>query len=146
MAMGTQGLKFAVVLLSVNLLAVSSAAAHGALAVGAPPDIAKGGLAVGYSWNQSAPGTAEAEALKQCLSFMDAPAETRALCKVVATTHNQCIAVAMDPAAGTEGFGWSVETSKQQASDFALQKCRDTDGPEHEAACVVSDVKCDVTK
>jgi hypothetical protein len=124
----------------------TAALAHGSIAIGEPDDVAKGGLAVGYTWNHSSAGEAEAAALKQCLSYMDAPDSTRALCKIVDTFSNQCFAISLDPNAGTEGFGWAVAATQQEAADSAMQKCRDTDGADHADACVVSTQKCDVTK
>jgi len=124
----------------------SAAFAHGSIAIGEPDDVAKDGVAVGYTWNYPSAGEAEAAALKQCLSYMDAPDSTRALCKIVETFSNKCYAISLDPAAGTEGFGWAVAADQQEASDSALQKCRDSDGADHADACVVSNEKCDITK
>ena len=127
-----------------TILYSPAALTHGAIAVGQPASVAKDGVAIGYTWNYDTPGQAEADALKQCLSFMDAPDSTRALCKVARTFSHQCVAISLDPAAGTEGFGWSVSPTQQVASDAALQQCRDSDGPEHAAACQMSAQECDV--
>jgi len=129
--------------LALVLAQTTSVWAHGSIAVGQTNDVAKDGLAIGYTWNYSDKGSAEADALKQCLSFQDAPDRTRALCKVVQDFQNECLAVSLDPAAGTEGFGWAVSSTDKQASARALQTCRDTDGPDHQADCKVTAVKCD---
>ncbi|HTQ12635.1 MAG TPA: DUF4189 domain-containing protein [Rhizomicrobium sp.] len=127
------------------LLHMNSALAHGALAVGQPSSVANGGVAVGYTWNYDSEGDAQADALKQCLSYMDAPDSTRALCKVVRVFSHQCVAIALDPNVGTEGFGWAVADTESEASDRALQICKDTDGPEHANDCSVPAYKCDQT-
>jgi hypothetical protein len=123
---------------------VTAAMAHGALAIGEPADVGKDGVAVGYAYGFGSTGEAEAEALKKCLSYMQAPDSTRALCKIVQSFHNECFAVALDPADGTEGFGWAVAESQSEAYSIALQKCRDTDGTNADA-CVVQAQKCDVS-
>jgi len=124
----------------------TAAFAHGSIAIGEPDDIAKDGVAVGFTWNYPSAGEAEAAALKQCLAYMDAPDSTRALCKIADTFSSQCFAISLDPNAGTEGFGWAVAATQQEASDSAMQKCRDSDGADHADACVVSTEKCDITK
>ena len=60
------------------LFQATAAMAHGAIAVGQPSSVAESGVAVGYTWNYDSAGEAEADALKQCLSYMDAPDSTRA--------------------------------------------------------------------
>ncbi|MGH6872416.1 MAG: DUF4189 domain-containing protein [Rhizomicrobium sp.] len=125
------------------LLQASSAIAHGALAVGQPSSVAQGGVAVGYTWNYDTQGEAEADALKQCLSYMDAPDSTRALCKVVHTFDHECVAISLDPKVGTEGFGWAVAKTQSEASDQALQICRDSDGDANADGCTVPAIKCD---
>ncbi len=126
-------------------LSASQTDAHSALAYGTHGTVAEGGLALGYSYNYSTKGEADSQALQQCLSYMDAPAETRAACKLVSSFDNQCLAVALDPNAGTEGFGWSVSSSLADAKAKAMRECRDTDGPEHADACQISGAQCDTT-
>jgi hypothetical protein len=124
------------------LLQATAALAHGAIAVGQPSSVAEGGVAVGYTWNYDTSGEAEADALKQCLSYMDAPDSTRALCKVVRTFSHECVAISMDPNTGTEGFGWAVAGSQSEAYDRALGICKSSDG-DASAACAVQAQKCD---
>lgn len=124
------------------LFQATAAMAHGAIAVGQPSSVAEGGVAVGYTWNYDTAGEAEADALKQCLSYMDAPDSTRALCKVVRTFSHECVAISMDPNTGTEGFGWSVASSQSEAYNRALDICKSTDGSAA-AACAVQAQKCD---
>jgi len=119
--------------------------AHSALAYGTHGSVASGGLALGYAYNYSTKGEAESQALQQCLSYMDAPPETRAACKLVSSFDNQCLAVALDPKAGTEGFGWAVSDTLAEAKAQAMRECRDTDGPANADACQISGAQCDHT-
>lgn len=130
-------------LFTVTGLAVTAPAqAHGVIALGLPGSVAKDGVAVGYSWNFETVEAARSDAMEQCLNFMDAPESTRALCKVSGDFSGQCLAVAMDPAPGTEGFGWAIADTQDEASDAALADCIDSDG-ENSDACVVQAEQCD---
>jgi hypothetical protein len=64
---------------------------------------------------------------------------------VIQDYSNQCIAVSMDPAAGTPGVGWAVANDLLSAERQALGKCMDTAGPGRRAACVVDHSSCDGT-
>jgi hypothetical protein len=123
----------------------TSGNAAGALAVALPPDVAKGGFSYGYSNNNDDVNHAETAALNACRSTKDAvkDANLRSLCKVIQDYSNQCIAVAMDPAAGTPGVGWGVANDIMSAERQALGKCMDTAGPGRRAACVVDHSSCD---
>jgi hypothetical protein len=113
--------------------------AAGALAVGLPPDVVKGGFTYGYSTGYSDVNQAEAHALDSCRTTKDASTDPklRSLCKVIQDFTNQCVAVAMDPQAGTPGVGWSVANDLHAAEAQALGKCEETAGPGRRAACVV---------
>jgi hypothetical protein len=119
--------------------------AAGALAVALPPDVAKGGFSYGYSNGNDDTATAESKALNACRTTKDAANDTRLrnLCKVIMDYANQCIAVSMDPAAGTPGVGWAIATDKRTAEHDALIKCEATAGPGRAAACVVDHSGCD---
>src|SRR5437762_3041154 len=91
------------------------AAAEGALAVGLPDDVARDGVAIGMSYNYRDRAGAEERALKECRSFVDAPESTRTLCKIIETFSSQCLAVSLDPKAGTPGVGWAIAPSKEEA-------------------------------
>jgi hypothetical protein len=129
----------------VAALCPTSGNADGALAVALPPDVAKGGFSYGYSNNNADANHAEMAALEACRSTKDAAndAKLRSLCKVIQDYSNQCIAVAMDPAAGTPGVGWGVANDLLSAERQALGKCMDTAGPSRRAACVVDHSSCD---
>jgi hypothetical protein len=126
-------------------LGPSQGMAAGALAVGLPPDVAKGGFTYGYSNNNDDTNHAELKALDACRTTKDAAndANLRSLCKVIQDYSNQCIAVSMDPAAGTPGVGWAIANDLLSAERQALGKCMDTAGPGRRAACVVDHSSCD---
>jgi hypothetical protein len=120
------------------LAAPITAAAFGALAVGEPVDIAKRGVAVGFARNFATKAEAEAQALKKCLGFQGAPPDTRALCKVVKTFEKLCFAIALDPKAGTPGFGWSIGATRAEAERSAMNKCNNTAGKGRQKFCQVN--------
>ena len=125
--------------------AASSALAVGTVAIGLPASVANGGFAMGITYNYSSQGEADAEALKQCLNFMDAPDSTRALCKVETHFTNQCFAMAMDPEPGTDGIGYHVAGSQADADTAALRDCQNTSGVDRKSYCRVSYRTCDGT-
>jgi len=118
-----------------------SGSADGALAVGLPPDVVKQGFAYGYVTDYPDPNQADAQALKKCRDTTIAG--VRPLCEVIQDFKNQCVAVAMDPQAGTPGVGWAVAGDLLSAERQALGKCMDTAGPSRRAACVVDHSGCD---
>ena len=133
-------------LLCGGVLGSSQSRADGALAIGLPPDVVKGGdFTYGYSNNNADANHAEAKALDACRTTKDAAKDVnlRSLCKVIQDYSNQCVAVAMDPAAGTPGVGWAVANDLLSAERQALGKCMDTAGPGRRAACVVDHSSCD---
>jgi hypothetical protein len=107
--------------------------------------VVKGGFTYGYSNNNADANHAEFKALDACRSTKDAVKDTnlRSLCKVIQDYSNQCVAVAMDPAAGTPGVGWAVANDLMSAERQALGKCENTAGPGRAAACVVDHSACD---
>jgi hypothetical protein len=133
-------------LMGCAILWPNPSAADGALAIGLPSNVAKQGLAMGFGINFPNKGEAEARALKECLGFKDAPAATRAFCKVVETFKDQCLAIALDPKYGTPGVGWAVAADEQAAGKTALQKCVATAGPSRRDFCKVLISKCDRPK
>ena len=119
--------------------------AFGAMAIGETGNIAKDGVAVGAARNYENKDAAEARALKECLAFPDAPATTRTKCKIVASFEKRCYAVALDPKAGTPGFGWAVRASRSIAESAAMDDCRDTAGKARVKFCKITLLECDVT-
>jgi hypothetical protein len=133
---------------SAALVVPSVASAEGAIALGLPPDVAKGGVAIGWAVNFQTAAEAEAEALKKCRANASAPASTRELCTVVIQSfRNQCIGVALDREDGTPGFGWVLADSDKTAGERALAMCRNSSPPARRSACVLSTNpnKCDGT-
>lgn len=119
------------------------ALAHGAIALGKPDDIEKGGLAMGTGYNYGTAEGAKLRALQECLAFSDAPLETRGLCKVIESFDRQCYAISLDPKEGTPGVGWAVAALKDGAEKIAVERCRETAGADRSAYCVVSLSGCD---
>jgi hypothetical protein len=118
-------------------------AAEGALAIGLPGDVAKEGVAIGWVINSDSEGTAQERALRVCNEFKDAPATTRALCKVMKTFRGECVAIALDPEAGTPGVGWAVAVSMQAAESDAMAGCSATAGAARRQFCKVTVLRCD---
>jgi hypothetical protein len=133
----------AFVALAVAAASPFAARAMSAFALGLPDDVAAKGVAIGTGYNYSTREGAENRAMQECLKQQDAPAETRALCKVVANFDNQCVAVAMDPQPGTPGFGWAVGATAADANNQAMANCRATAGSDRADSCVVSATSCD---
>jgi hypothetical protein len=118
------------------LFAPSTTVAEGALAIALPSDVAKGGFAYGRSANWKSEDEARADALKLCRESATAP-QLRALCAVISSVRDQCVAVAMDPKAGTPGVGWAISANRQTAESQALAKCRETAGASRRDFCEV---------
>jgi hypothetical protein len=121
------------------------AGAAGALAVGLPDDVVRGGFTYGFSYDKPDEQTAQQDALQQCRTTKDAAqdAKLRSLCSVVRTFSNQCVAVAMDPRNGTPGVGWAIAGVLRDAEAQAMADCRRTDGGELAAGCVIDHSGCD---
>ena len=120
-----------------------SGSADGALAIALPPDVVKQGFAYGYVTDYPDVNQADAQALKKCRDTTIAG--IRPLCTVIQDFKNQCVAVAMDPKAGTPGVGWGVADDVISAERQALGKCEDSAGPNRRAACTVDHSSCDGT-
>jgi hypothetical protein len=129
-------------LVATMTLCAGAARADGALAIGLPSDVAKQGFASGYSYNAENVDGARKTALDYCRR---APTNERArsLCSIVETFSHKCVAVAMDPKAGTPGVGWSVAESKAAAESEALARCAATAGDGRRDSCKLSDSNCD---
>ena len=132
----------AVCLLAALLLRPDAGRADAALAIGVPPDVAKQGLAVGYALNYASREAAQAEALKRCREFRDAPEATRSLCRIVENFRNRCVAIALDPDAGTTGLGWAVDRDQVVAEEIAMDRCLGTAG-KRRRFCRITYTRCD---
>jgi hypothetical protein len=122
---------------------LTMAHADGALAVAQPPNVVKQGFAYGYSTDYVDSDRADAEALNKCRQT--SIEGIRSLCTVIQDFKDQCVAVAMDPQAGTPGVGWAVAADLRGAEAEALSKCEQTAGPGRRAACEVDHSSCDGT-
>lgn len=120
-----------------------AASAEGALAIGNPADVASQGFAFGMVSNVSTSSQASDRALDLCRTAKGASGTARGVCQVIQTLHQQCAAVAMDPAKGTPGAGWAVAYDKKTAESQALRQCYDTAGADRQSYCVVSASMCD---
>ncbi len=120
------------------------ALAHATIATGEPADVSKAGLAVGASYNQPTRAVADAQALKLCRAYEEAPQQTRDLCKIVGRFDNRCLAVAVDPHPSTYGYGWAILDTKIEADQVAMTNCRAT-AREEAGACVATLSQCDTT-
>lgn len=118
--------------------------AVGALAVGQTNSVARDGIAFGYSDNKPTAGEAVSRALALCRTAPSTPA-AQARCVLVRTYSNECVAVAMDPEAGTPGAGWAIEPTLAEAEQAALDNCKATAGPDRQAYCAPSASYCDHT-
>jgi hypothetical protein len=120
--------------------------AAGALAVGVPANVAKQGFAYGFVNNKASANDASATALSTCRKPSPVKSDpARALCAVINTYHDQCVAVAEDPQAGTPGIGWAIAGDLHTAEAQALSNCEATAGPGRRAACIVDHSQCDGT-
>jgi hypothetical protein len=117
--------------------------ADGALAVGLPADVANQGVAMGYGLNYAKREEAQAEALKRCRGSKDAPQAARDLCKIVENFRDRCLAIALDPDAGTTGVGWAVAKKQEVAEEMAMDKCIDTAGKKRRVFCRITTTSCD---
>lgn len=133
--------RFSICGMALSILVATSDAcmATGAVAVGQPADIAKDGVAIYTHVGAKTAEIAKQKALAGCRDLQGASATSRALCKIVATFDNQCVAQALDPQDGTPGFGWAMAGNSKTASKEALANCRDTAGPDRQDACVIND-------
>jgi hypothetical protein len=119
------------------------ARADAALAVSQVGDVARQGVAIGWAVDYASRQAAEKEALARCRAFPDAPQATREACRVVETFSDRCLAVALDPAAGTAGAGWGVHKNRDWAEDEALERCAEASTPKRRESCRVALVRCD---
>lgn len=141
--------RFATHLVGAALAAIvvmtTGAKADGALAVGIANNDPRQGLAYGYQYNKATEGEAKYEALLACLTEKTAPMEAHVACRIVTTFRGQCLAVALDPGAGTPGWGWALGADERSAENKARDNCRAIAGPGRADYCVVDNSDCDTT-
>jgi hypothetical protein len=98
---------------------------------------------MGWALNYPTKEAAQAEALKRCRNFQDAPQSTKDLCRIVESFRQRCLAVALDPENGTTGLGWAVAKRQQEAEDLAMDRCMDTSTKQRREFCRVTLTRCD---
>jgi Domain of unknown function (DUF4189) len=135
------GRHLAVASLALAVLAQCSpgigAGANGALAIGLPKDVTRFGFAAGSRLNAPDADTASKDALAACQKSISASDTAKKLCKVVASFHNQCFAIAIDPETGTPGVGYAIGDNQDEADKAALAKCRATAGASRQQFCTI---------
>jgi hypothetical protein len=119
------------------------AGAEAALAIGLPTDIAKQGLAVGWAVDHATTEAAQADALRRCREAKEPPQATRDLCRIVERFDDRCVAVALDPDAGTTGLGWAVAERRDSAEAGAMEDCRASSDETRRTACRIVLTRCD---
>ena len=120
----------------------SPSLAVGALAVGVPDSVSQQGFASGYATNSSSSSAARERALYEC---RHAPSTdiAHSRCIVVRTFTDKCVAISMDPVAGTPGAGWAINRTVSDAQRDALANCEATAGPGRHGHCEISASHCD---
>ncbi len=113
--------------------AVPHALAEGAVAIGSTGDVAKDGIAYGWSYNYGTREAAIKRALDQCRGRQQGPVER---CQIVAVFRRKCVAVAEDPVAGTPGTGWAFGPDGTTAQQKALAACRAASVPPEDTSTV----------
>ena len=132
--------EYILIALAATMPAVASA--EGALSLGIPPDISASGAAIGWSINKPDGRRAMDSAMEECLRTPQVAPQVRAMCKPVRSFHRECLAIAIDPQAGTAGFGWALFPTAAAAERQALDACIASDG-DHGNSCKVTVSKCD---
>ncbi len=125
--------------------APTPAQAFGALAVGQTTSIVKDGIAMGTAWRYGTSEEASKKALANCHGYKSAP-RAAAECRVIATFHNECYAISLDPKAGTPGAGWAIAADQEIAKSRALENCKLTAGKDRARYCEISESNCDDAK
>jgi hypothetical protein len=138
-----KSIQIALLAAALTALSWTAASAEGAIAVGEAGTAPRHEVAVGLSTDFPTARAAAADALARCKASSGVKASTLARCKVVQTFKKQCAAVAMDPKAGSNGFGFGIAKSRSQARSAAVVQCSQTAGPGRANACKVLGADCD---
>jgi hypothetical protein len=125
------------------ILSASPGVADGAVAIGLPDNVAKQGVAQGYSYNAKTPDDARRVAMGYCEDVTKSSKQAVALCKVGKIFHEQCVSFTLDPKPGTPGYGWGVGDDKDGAEKSAMAMCLDTAGASRQQYCKVVASDCD---
>jgi hypothetical protein len=140
-----RGAPAAAVLAAAVIFSAAAARAEGAFSLGYSGDIARDGIAYGYSVNNEKADMAAERSLAECRSGRKAP-RMASVCKFVTAFKNECSAVAWDPTPGTPGIGVGFASTQSSAEERALVLCKVTAGAGRGDQCKVNKSICDVTK
>lgn len=143
--MGRRHLLLAGLLSGCLILQAAPGAADGAVAVGVPKDVAKDGVAQGYSVRAKTPEQANKVAMGYCGDVTKSSKAAVALCKVVKNFRDQCVAFALDPQPGTPGYGWGLGVDKAAAENAAVAMCHGNAGADRRQYCKALASDCDGT-
>jgi hypothetical protein len=138
-------LLFAGLLSACLMLSAGPGVADGAVAIGVPKDVAKDGVAQGYSIRAATPEDARRTAMRYCGDESKSSKAAVALCRVVMVFKDQCVALVLDPKPGTPGYGWGIGVDKNDAEQVALAMCHSNAGEDRRAYCVSTASDCDGT-
>jgi hypothetical protein len=141
-AAGKRNVVVAAALAAAVIVLAPGAWAEGAFALGSSGDIARDGVSYGYSTNNATTSEAVENAMKECRVGKNAP-KMAAICKVLTTFRNECVAVAWDPKPGTPGMGIAFAPDKASAEVRAMELCKMSAGSDRQTACIVDKSRCD---
>lgn len=128
---------------AIGLALATPAFAWGALAVGTTGDVAKDGLAMGFTENMPTEQAAKDDALALCKAEAAKRPDAAAKCEVAQTFQNECYAIAIDKGEGTTGWGWSVKANQYEAKAEALDDCQINSQDGRQPYCEVVASECD---
>jgi hypothetical protein len=138
-----KSIQIALLAMALTSLSWTAASADGAIAVGQSGTPPHHEVAVGLSTDFATANAAAADALARCKASAGVKASTLRRCKVVQTFKNKCIAVAMDPGAGSSGFGFGIAKSRSGARNAAVVQCGQTADRGRAKQCKVLGTDCD---
>jgi hypothetical protein len=143
--MGRHHLLLAGLLSGCLMLQAAPGAADGAVVIGVPKDVAKDGVAQGYSVRAKTTEEANKVAMGYCEDVTKSSKVAVALCKVVKNFRDQCVAFALDPEPGTPGYGWGLGADKAAAESAAVAMCYGNAGVDRRPFCKAQASDCDGT-
>jgi hypothetical protein len=138
-------LLYAALLSGCLILPAGPVVADGAIAIGVPKSVVKDGVAQGYSVRAKTPEEADKVAMGYCGDVTKSSKTAVALCKVVKDFQYQCVALVLDPKAGTPGYGWGIGADKHAAEKVALAMCYGNAGADRRQYCKAIASDCDGT-
>jgi hypothetical protein len=117
------------------------ALAKGAVAVGETGDVATDGVSMGVAIDADNEPSARETAMGHCQNI--GGPKSKAACRIIRVFDNMCAVSALDPDAGTPGWGWAIASTKEEAADTAMAQCKATAGSDRQDKCVLDVQLCD---